>query len=908
MAGSSLDSGILTTDANLMIGSWDDWLALVTGISATAARGQSLAELFPDIPRRGLLARFEHVLEEGVVEVLSPALHHYLLECPLTTPSKYFDKMQQRVTIAPLRENNGIVGTIVTIEDVTARLERERDLADQLASDDEGVRLEAAAAMAELEELVSVQSLADILSDESWRVRKLAVDGLARHGGQDSVGWLVRALREEHRNPSVLNSALQVLALGGMDAVGPLAECLIDPDSDLRIYAAHALGDQQDARAIPPLVQALDDPDANVRYHAIEALGKLRAADAVDRLLGIVESGDFYLAFPALDALATIADSRIAPRLVPLLSDEMLRVPAAQALGQLGDEEMVSPLVALLNRPGAPAGMICVALADLYDRHQRTYGEGSYIAGLAGRFAGPAAAQNLLDALNVASDDVLRALVLVLGWMEGEAIDRALTKLLGSARVRKEVIEALVRHGTRVTELLVEQLDSEDREVGQAAAMALGRIGDARAVPGLVRVLSGDHESIAVAAGALARIGDCRAFDALLDFVGHPRAAVRQAVVAAINSVGHPDTAQRVAALLDHPDPNVRESAVKIAGYFGYPCCRELLVERCNDEDETVRRAAIDHIVYLEDDRALSVLAGVLDRGTPRARASAAQALGQVEDPRAASHLLAALNDHDRWVRYFAARSISRRPFPESLDTLAKLAQSDPANQVRIAAIESLARVGGARATAILATLAESSDTDVAGAALAGLGLVGHPDALAPLVAALRSADPARRIHALRALGERGGDDALEPVKWAAAAESQPNVLESAIDALVRMSTLGAINALIVLASDPARHDACVSALAQLGKDHIDVIGEAWSEAQPGARRAIVRALERIKQPRASELLTAALDDPDQSVRLQAVNALAHLGNRSRERKLVLMARTDSDPNVRRAAQKVLRQ
>src|SRR5262249_44778570 len=152
--------------------------------------------------------------------------------------------------------------------------------------------------------------LAGILGDESWRVRKVAVDGLARHGGQEAVRWLVRALREEHRNPSVLNSALQVLALGGVDAIQPLAEGLIYPDSDLRIYAAHALGDQQDARAIPALIHALEDPDLNVQYHAIEALGKLRAAEAVDHLIEIVESRHFYLAFPALEALTTIADSR----------------------------------------------------------------------------------------------------------------------------------------------------------------------------------------------------------------------------------------------------------------------------------------------------------------------------------------------------------------------------------------------------------------------------------------------------------------------------------------------------------------------------------------------------------------------------------------------------------------------
>ncbi|HKG20870.1 MAG TPA: HEAT repeat domain-containing protein, partial [Blastocatellia bacterium] len=48
------------------------------------------------------------------------------------------------------------------------------------------------------------------------------------------------------------------------------------------------------------------------------------------------------------------------------------------------------------------------------------------------------------------------------------------------------------------------------------------------------------------------------------------------------------------------------------------------------------------------------------------------------------------------------------------------------------------------------------------------------------------------------------------------------------------------------------------------------------------------------------------LEDEEASVRLAAVNALAHLGNRSVERKLLALMRTDPDTAVRRAAQRAL--
>jgi HEAT repeat protein len=899
--------GLFTTDANLVLGSWDDWLAEVTGITTSAARGQSLATLFPELEAQGLLARFRRVLAEGVVEVLAPTFHHYLIACPPASPSKHFDRMQQRVTIAPLCENDKIVGTIVTVEDVTARLDHERDLAEQLASPDKATRLKAAQTLADEEALDSAEPLFGVLGDENWRMRRLAVDGLARHGGETAVKSILRALRDEHRNLSVLNSALQVLALSGVDAVAPLVECLNDPDNDLRIYAAHALGDQRNPRAIPALIRALEDADANVQYHTIEALGKLRAADAVEALLTIIESGDFYLAFPALDALMRIGEARVAPRLVPLLEDEMLRAPAADALGQLGDEETVGPLVALLNKPNAPTAVIAESLATLYDRYERLYEEGRLIADLTRRSITATGAQNLLDLLNETHNDGLRALALVLGWMEGEAIERAMTKLLGRATARKEVVEALVRYGSRVTELLIEQLRSEDLETRQAAVIALGRIGDARAVPALVRVLTTDDELVVAAAGALAKVGDRRAFEALLELIGHPQPAVRQAVIAAINSIGHPEMARRAVPLLDDPDPRVRESAVKIAGYFGYSECVEPLFERCRDDDESVRRAAIQHIPYLDDERVIPMLAEALEHGSAGVRAAAAQAFAQVEGPLAQPFLLAALDDQDPWVRYFAARSVGRHGSSECVTALARLAQTDPADHVRVAAVESLARIGGARAVSILAPLAESDNADLAGAALGGLGLIGHPDALPPLLAALRSPDAARRVDALGALGERGGAGAVDAIRWVASADADARVMQSAIAALARLATPEAIDTLITLTADPDRREAAVVALARLGAERMERVAQGLTHAQAGVRRAIVDALGRMKQPRASELLSAALDDEDASVRLAAVRALSHLGSRGAERKLVAMARSDADTGVRRAAQQALR-
>jgi HEAT repeat protein len=716
--------GVFTTDASLVVQVWDAALERLTGIPADSARGRSLVELIPGLEERRLLAHFRRVIDEGVVEVLAPAFHHYLIPCPPAAPSERFDRMRQRVTIAPLLEEGRIVGALITVEDVTARVERERALSEQLAHPREDARVGAALALAEDESLEPSRPLLAALGDESWRVRRAAVEGLARRAAPDAIMALLASVRENHHNLAVLNSALQVLSMSDVDTLSPLVEFLNGEDADLRMQAALALGEQRDARAVPALIGALEDEDMNVRYHAVEALGKLRAAEAAAALADVAETRDFFLAFPALDALKLIGDARAVPRVVPLLEDELLREAAAELLGELGDEETVAPLAGLLNTPDAPTRAAARALASLHDRYEKLYGEGSYIADLSRARINPAGAQNLLEALGETEGGDLRQLALVVGWLEGAAVERALTRLLGKSDVRGEVLEALVRHGPGVAELLIEQLGSEDLEVRKAAAVALGRIGDARAVSALVEVLAEDAEMVIAAADALAKIGDPRAFESLLARVGDTNAAVRQSVVGALNSLGSPEMPARVLPLLSDADPNVRESAVKIAGYFGYAECADLLLERCLDEDERVRRAAVEHLPYLEDERATPALVRALRHDTPKVRAAAAGALAQAEGGEVPTYLMEALADEDSWVRYFAARSLGRREVTESAEALAALARGDKSNHVRIAAVEALGHIGGEAARAAVSPLVNSAEPDLARAAAGALGMM----------------------------------------------------------------------------------------------------------------------------------------------------------------------------------------
>jgi HEAT repeat protein len=905
--------GVLTVDRSLVIRTWSSWLETATGMQADDVCGKRLTAVIPDIEARGLLKWFSHVLNSGEPQVLAPAFHHYLIPCPPPFGS-HFSHMQQLVTLGALREGDAVAGVMATVEDVTVRLDMERTLLRDLQSTDPAVRQAASEHLAAAERLHAPGAFTEVLREGDWQVRRNAIEGLMRHAPRDLLASLIVSLRDEHHNFNVLSSALQLLSTSGVDVVQPLAALLKDGSSDVRIQAALALGEHPGMVTVTALVEALADPDVNVRFHAIESLGRVRAAEGVAPLAAVAESGDFFLAFAAIDALVNIADPSVAGRLLPLLSDDTLSAPVAEALGMFGDGEVVRPLVRVLDRPAAPVLSVVKAVAALYTTYEAQYGGGSYIVAEFQAALTPAGAQQLLDALGYGTKEELRSLVLLLGWVQGVEVERALTQLLGRPDLRADLIEALVRHGRAVVDVLVDQLRAADEEVRLAAVIALGRLGDARATAPICGLLGHDRSLTLAAAAALASIGDQQAFEPLLPLLGHRDAAVRQAAIGALNSLGHPDMARRVHALLGSVDPAMRESAVRIAGYFGYAECAVAVFNACADEDESVRRTAIEHLPLFDEDRALPVLLDALRGETPRVRASAATALGRVNCDAARTALEQAFSDTDPWVRYFAARALAQHRHEDSLDVLAAVASTDNAPHVRLAALEAIGRIDGSRATALLAPYAEHCETELAVAAIDGLGHGSDTSGIGVLRRALGAPDPSRRTAAARALAARADPEGVEALQWAATADTHNEVVRAAFEGLERVAAgnsggrARAAEALIALTADRARRESAIATLARVSGAHLERVAGALNHGSSDVRRAMIDVLTRSRDLNAAVHLRQALDNDDAAVREAAITTLDRVGVRGRglSAKLAAIAAADNAATVRRAAAAVL--
>jgi HEAT repeat protein len=868
---------VLTTDRELVVRSWDGWMARATGIPAEVACGRPLVELFPEVEARGFVPRLRRVAEDGASEVLAPAFHGYLVPCAPLEPAAHFARMQQHVTLSPLYAGEGVAGITIAIRDVTGRREGERVLAERLRSADAGTRLKAVEALAAEE--ASPDVLVGAFDDASWRVRQVAVEAVARQRGEGVAEVLARVLREQHRDLAVLNATLSALAASGEEVLPALLELLESPEADLRMYVALALGLRGDARAVPALVRALEDGDANVRFHALEALGRLRARAAAPAVAAMAESPDFSDAFAALDALGALGDETVTPRILPLLDDALLRSPALAALGRLGGEEAVAPLAALLAREDVAAGEVAQALAAIHARYQEGFGDGEVIARLAAATTPPEGGPRLAAAL-AADPGAGAAPARVLGWLRVHGAAGALVQALAHAEARGAAVEGLVRLGTGAIDALVAALGKLDDEALRAAVSALGRIGSPAAVPALLALLESAPDAAAPVAHALGGIGDDRAFEPLLRLLDDPRAAVRQAAVGALGSVGHPALRGRVGALLGSPSPTVREGAVRVAGYFGWGECADRLLALCRDADDGVRRAAVEHLAWLDDPRMPAALAEALRSAPATTRAAAARAAARLAPAEAAALLPAALADGDLWVRYYAARSAGALALGAVAPALAELALRDPAVPVRIAAVEALAAAGAGDALPVLVSLADAPEPDLSLAALAALGRTAHPEALRALRGALASDDPDLQRPALDALAAEAAAALAAEVAGAARATRDGGVADAAVFALARAGSADAARHLCALAAEPALRERCVQVLAALPEARLDVIAEELREGDEAAREGILGALAHRPGP-GERLAAAALDDPYPAVRRAAAQALTRLDLRA---------------------------
>ena len=302
--------------------------------------------------------------------------------------------------------------------------------------------------------------------------------------------------------------------------------------------AAEAPSQSRDPRTVEAIVQDLSAPDWHVAQAAAAALAQRGGSAAVAPLVAALAADDWHVGQAAATALGDLADARAVDPLIDALasSNWRIRQAATVALGRIGDPRAIEPLVA--------------ALAD------RDWHVGQAAAAALGGIGDPRAIEPLVAALLASDAEVRRAAseaLASIGWAPRNAGERAAWSIANDAW------STCVEIGVPAVEPLVTVLGVGGASGRQAAASALGMIGDPRAIDPLVAALRDYYAHVReTSATALGRIGDPRAIDPLVTALRDAYPEVRQAAAGALGEIGGAAVGPLI-AVFDDPGSRAEE-------------------------------------------------------------------------------------------------------------------------------------------------------------------------------------------------------------------------------------------------------------------------------------------------------------------------------------------------------------
>lgn len=596
----------------------------------------------------------------------------------------------------------------------------------------------------------------------------------------------------------------------------------------------------------------------------------------------------------AAELLGRVGGAKAVPVLLETVQatrteDSDVREIALRALARIGDPHAVDPLIHALTTSEA---WLAPRIADILTRH------------------GELVVDPLIAVLSDSSPQAGRA------W---------------AANVLGEV------GAQRAFPVLIRGLADPDDEVRAKSATALGRLGDRRALSYLLEHLLSDPAPFVRVriACTLGQFGGPEVVDRLVRALGDPAWWVRMRSVEALEQIGAVAEGPLLVAL-DDPDPEIRIRAAVSLERLGVPGnlvrmiesgdrppeaaatlvkfasagARELLAELALHPSSQVRQAVLTAIGRAERRDLAGDLIGLASRDTEASlRAGALETLRALGIPDALPAALTALSDPDGRVRASALRLIGELGDADAVAALRSQA-SDPEATVRVAAARALGAIRAPVAEPDFIRLLGDPKPAVREAAILGAADAGLHSLLPSMVELLADSEASVRREAARAIGVLG-DRSVVPILIRAFPNAPPGVrqaIAAAVSRLDRHAVGGLVDALMD-SDDIESKLALIRTLRRAPEpESAHALERLSDDPEPAVRAAAIEALgygarfDASADHRVTRLVAGALHDPDEAVRIAAVDAFARIKSDEAGRMLLTLLQEDPSATVRERA------
>jgi HEAT repeat protein len=754
------------------------------------------------------------------------------------------------------------------------------------------------------------------VNNEDEDVRGAALRALGRIRDERAIPFLVEALGyPDTWLPPRIGEIL--VSIGDPAIPSLLAELRRNPSEHVRMWAAEILGWLNAASAAAALGDALSDISPEVRAKAAGALGKIKDDRSVNRLLELLVSDPVpFVRMKASQALGLIGHPAVIDYLVNILKDPewWVRVRAVEALEKLGDRAVAALLPALEDEDLEVRKRAAMALERI-----------GYVEKILDEFGQPEFKGELRKILClVAEAGIIESICQKLATADRH-LKKRIVRILGEARV--------VEAGGPLLELL---RDTSEWSLRARIIESLGKIGAKEAIPHLVEHLKDQESWVRKAAvDSLGRLEAHGITDDIARILDDPSPLAREAALEALLRLKSARHREKIERLLIDPTPRVKQAAIRVMRELDLPLNEETAAALLTDSSEEVqgetiryfarsldaRRAAdivrfVPHgsaslvkeiLAYFEAVPAtdMRVLAGsVAVAGLrPEALGALIEIASRVKDGEARRFIAGFADNVDPSVREQALTALARFGIDGNEKTIEK-GLSDPAAQVRIAALARIAADPRRGLLECAQTLATDPDENVRTALALALGASGLKE-FKPQASRMLN-DASIKVGAGALISLAAFDDAsfLETVRarWSLAQ------IKTAIHSVRHDNRFGSVLELINRNAAQSNNLEVAFIFAENERDFTrDLIGKIKESHDPQVR---LKATEILALLPTGEYLTSILGimkrDPLAELRVRAMEIVSLTGREEETVSAVSSMLVDPSPAVRIRAAEIL--
>jgi len=568
------------------------------------------------------------------------------------------------------------------------------------------------------------------LKDGNVNIRKAAISALKKISDTSTVEALLDFLRGEKWE---LSGTAQEALLEIVDSNSTCVLIKALEDRQVCRYAAWALGNTGDTKAVDALIPLLEETDGFIRESAVIALGKLNDKRAIKELISKLKDKELYVRKAAIDALALFNEPEAAEAFIKLINEPVegeLCARIARILGNTGDPRAIPPLIKAYKEwkdmclsnfiydkrkvkkifhiiEEALNKLVPYAEDEMKARYALARNDWKKVRSFGALSVLPLLEECISENRKIEKyiDKILKYIFSPFdtGKKPPEELtafaDTAVTQLLRALSDKRfyiiywKIKELLQKMGKYALPPLLEALKSDDRSLRDVATEAFTTIGES-GVEHLITTLElGNKDVKKASVTALGDIGDRRAADILIPLLEDNDAEVKEAAVVALGKIGDERAVKPLIRSLNFDEnPGVRGKSARALAKIGDFLAVDHLIAALGDKDKEVRKDAVTALGIIGHEKALNQLITALKDSDEDLRKICAWSLGKFKDKRAIKPLTELLKDRCSEVREKAAISLGKIGEPSAIKSLLT-ACKDNDKKVCKAAAGAIARI-----------------------------------------------------------------------------------------------------------------------------------------------------------------------------------------------------------------------